>query len=281
MIVKCDIFPRANLPPDQYKLLGKQIEEWIYDSPSYRSSVSSGIQDLHDGELPQPYYVQQLIGAEGRTRPEGIIEGPGVPSVKDLSRAERQTLRDDLGERADWRIVPVTILGAEARDRKALAAGLKSRVDAELVSDVLIEGVTWCESFDFDATLYRKEMICAHIIPREELDSEGFARLGVKVGIWWQAQFTTPENSRLLMPGLESLLACERPLRIEWQFDDPSAADFEQYEFWESELHSVFFVLRRTIYDVRQVADGLRGALPIELIDDVLINRTSWTEIGD
>jgi len=153
MSVSCEIFPHPDLSPDQCKLLGKRIEEWIYDRPSTRSSVSFGLKDLRDGELPQPFYVQRLMGIEGRTLPEEMVGKPGTPVVRTLSQGERQKFREELGEKANLRFISVTILNPEARDRKAIVANLERRIASDLVSEILIEGVTWRDSFDFDATL--------------------------------------------------------------------------------------------------------------------------------
>ena len=50
----CVVIPRAGLVPVECKRLGEALHRWLSVEPAVRSVEPLGLDDLRDGELPQP-----------------------------------------------------------------------------------------------------------------------------------------------------------------------------------------------------------------------------------
>ena len=85
MDLQCLVIPRAGLVPADCKRLGEALHRWRSADPAARSLDQPGLDDLRDGELPPPRYVQHVRAAQGRAN-------------KALSYQEREDIRGGLGE---------------------------------------------------------------------------------------------------------------------------------------------------------------------------------------
>ena len=105
--------------------------------------------------------------------------------MKDLSREEREHLIETWGDKAMSRHVELTVYDPAALDREKIVAGLKWDISRELIEDILIDGESWNETFDFDLNLYKVEALVCHIVPRSNCSADEFRRLGSALQQWW------------------------------------------------------------------------------------------------
>jgi hypothetical protein len=145
MAAICEIHPRTDLSTDDCKALGDAVFQWLYADPSNREAGWFGMNDLRAGELPQPWYIQRIMGIEGRTLPEEDIGKPGTPKVHRLSDTEREEFRQRLGDKAMSRHVELVMRGKRSQDRAFVIASLREMIPAGTVNDVLIDGSSWDE----------------------------------------------------------------------------------------------------------------------------------------
>lgn len=277
MAVTCLVYPRKDLSAEECKDLGKGIYQWLYADSGNRSVLWPGMEDLRSGELPQPYYVQQLTGIEGR----GLTEEERLAAlgngVKDLSREERERLIAKWGDRAMSRHVELTVNDPAAFDRKGIVASLQWDIPRERVEDILIDGVSWNETFDFDLNLYRSDALVCHIVPRRDCTGDEFGRLGSALQQWWARFRVSPRHCQLFDRGMADLLSGSMPRPVKLQVDEEDQEGFvEEYGAEETERRAVFVLLAKAMFNPKSLFKSVRLNLPVDLIDEVLVDGVSW-----
>ncbi len=130
MDLTCLVIPRAGLVPAECKRLGEALHRWLSSDPIARSVERLGLDDLRDGEFPQPQFMRLAWAA-------------GAGLGKGLSRQEKDDIRDRLGERADARDVECHIRAASPEGGRQAALTLGRAIPDHLVEDILIEGQSW------------------------------------------------------------------------------------------------------------------------------------------
>jgi hypothetical protein len=276
MAVTCLVYPRRDLSNEECKKVGNGIYEWLYTDSGNRLVLNPGMDDLRNGELPQPYYIQRLVGIEGRglTEEERIAVGH---SVKDISREKRERLKEKCGDKAMSRHVELTIYGPAALDRNGIVAGLERKIPGELLEDILIEGVSWKETFDFDLNLYKSDALVCHILPRMDCSAAQFNRLGSALQQWWPRFRASVRHCRLFERGVTDLLSGSMPQPVRLQVEEKVQEEFsEEYGREETNKPAVFLLLRKTIFVPESLFESARRHLSVDLIEDVLVDGVSW-----
>lgn len=143
-IIECEIIPRPDATPEQYRQLGGALAQW-----SRRESGDDGIlhflsrfvlADLTNGKPPSTFLSQyENMLDESRqlyTNPKPLTY------EEQLQRSSK--LRDDLGEeRALRRIVYFQVLGGAYANRKMVIDSLRQDIPPELVFDVMVDHRSW------------------------------------------------------------------------------------------------------------------------------------------
>jgi hypothetical protein len=132
MDLTCLVIPRAGLVPVECKRLGEALYRWLSFEPAVRSVEPLGLDDLRDGELPQPRYLRHTWSAQGRT-PKG------------LSLEQKEEIRKTLAERADARDLECHIRNVSGQDIRLAVLGFDQAIPGYLVEDILIDGKSWKE----------------------------------------------------------------------------------------------------------------------------------------
>jgi hypothetical protein len=130
MGLKCLVIPRADLVPAECRRLGEALHRWLSSAPTVRSVEPLGLNDLRDGELPQPQCLRLAWAA-------------GVSSKKSLSTQQMEDIRTRLGERAGARDLECHIWDASEEDVHEAALGFDQVIPSDLVDDILIDGKSW------------------------------------------------------------------------------------------------------------------------------------------
>lgn len=276
MITEIRVFPRMDLDSDQYKKLGKSIDRLIYapEDRGSRSVESAGLDDLLRGEPPQPYYLQRLVSIEARSVDEETRK-EHLPHISDMTSDEREQLKRSLGKDAESRHVQLTI--SRGRDRKGIVSLLRRFLDTDLVQDVLINGVTWNESFDFDLRLYKSVCSTCQIVPKKECSREQLFHLGDVIRDWWGKEPRSPDSWWILQPGVADLLKGALPATVEEQFQEAeSDGEVESPSYTESERRAVMFMVKKSMMPPSYIISMLKKTLPPECIDSVIIDDTSY-----
>jgi hypothetical protein len=131
MDLTCLVIPRVGLVPAECKWLGEALHRWLSADPAGRSVERLGLDDLRDGEFPQPQCLRLAWAA-------------GAGSGKGLSRHQKD-IRDRLGERADARDVECHIRAASREHVRQAVRRFARAIPGHLVEDILIDGRSWRE----------------------------------------------------------------------------------------------------------------------------------------
>jgi hypothetical protein len=131
--LECEVIPRRDATPAEFKRLAEALERWIGRHAVVSMTTAYALADLHEGELPQPlsvaleHYLDDNLVQRGQTPPSGA------------ARAERhRQILQTLGEMATRRTVYVRV-----QDARQAADSLRQSVPAELVEDILINNRSW------------------------------------------------------------------------------------------------------------------------------------------
>jgi hypothetical protein len=130
MDLTCLVIPRAGLVPAECRRLGEALCRWLALDLAVRSAERLGLDDLRDGELPQPQYLRLAWAGEGR-------------SPKGLSRQQKDDIRNRLAERAEARDLECHIRNASGEDIRLAVLGFDQAIPGDLVDDILIDGKSW------------------------------------------------------------------------------------------------------------------------------------------
>jgi hypothetical protein len=130
MDLTCLVIPRAGLVPAECKRLGESLHRWLSCDPGGRSVERLGLDDLRDGEFPQPQRLRLAWAA-------------GAGSGKGLSPQEKDDIRTRLGNRADARDVECHIRVASREDLRQSVLSFAGAIPGHLVEDILIDGRSW------------------------------------------------------------------------------------------------------------------------------------------
>ena len=130
MGLTCLVIPRAGLVPAECKRLGEALHRWLSSAPALRSIEPLGLNDLRDGELPQPQCLRLAWVAE-------------ASSGKGLSRQQKDDIRTGLGERAAARDLECHIRDASPEEVREAVLSFDRAVPSHLVDDILIDGQSW------------------------------------------------------------------------------------------------------------------------------------------
>ena len=143
MPIECEIIPPLNATCQDHRVLGEAIERWLEsDMWSKNEGPRSGIvewldkaalQDLLGGEPPRPLIIR-------------MIERLHLHNDSSNSREKNQeiiaVLRHDLGNNFNKSSVPFR-LQESGFDRKNAIENLRIWIQPILVSDIIIDGVSW------------------------------------------------------------------------------------------------------------------------------------------
>lgn len=153
----CAIIPRRDLTSDELKELGVSLAAWWRAECAAPGSAverldEDALNDLLAGELPQPFGLRLL----GWFREPGAHRGLTVPrrlTARDMSDVLRHA-RDanpTVARRippADLRAVFLGLANYTEPAVRRLLAGLRRRLPADLLDDVLIDGRSWDEPYE-------------------------------------------------------------------------------------------------------------------------------------
>jgi hypothetical protein len=125
MLVRCEVIPRPDLTPAQYKALGRALAG-ARAAGILPSTVDPEVQDLLAGGPPLPLPVQLMAAG---------IRGPGGGPLTLRSLRREGFRRSELTRR--WVVFG---LSDEAGERAAAVDWLRRHVPARLVADVRVGG---------------------------------------------------------------------------------------------------------------------------------------------
>lgn len=154
----CAIIPRHDATSEELKELGAVLTAWWRTECAAPGSAVEQIDevaldDLRAGELPQPFGLRLL----GWFREPGAHRGIDIPkrlTAQDMTDVLRQARNANPAiaariPRADLRAVYIGLANRGELAINRLLTRLRLRLPADLIEDVLIDGRSWDEPYEY------------------------------------------------------------------------------------------------------------------------------------
>jgi hypothetical protein len=151
MFIECELTPRAELTPRQYKHLGEQLGRWCDEqcaSGTFQWIDEDALAELLRGERPQPVFVRKVQRHLGRTLrlDEQMVQrltSDDPEAMLDSEQELAQEIRSSLGGDAMRCTVIFSLHGGAKFDRRETIAALRAVLPVDLIEDVRIDGRSW------------------------------------------------------------------------------------------------------------------------------------------
>ncbi len=161
--VRVVIFPRPTAMSEELRALGEALAGWMsaaLDEERYQVVTPGGLDDLLEGELPQPLLLQETRQAERLTEesrglleelgfdPDAVWSNPDLMGVVEFEHpaqppGERERQRARLGRHANLRVARFMALGTET-NRAEVTEDLRRVIGGQTaLGQVYVDGCPW------------------------------------------------------------------------------------------------------------------------------------------
>lgn len=161
--VQVVVFPRPTATSEELRELGEALAGWMSaaeDDERYQVVSPGGLDDLLEGELPQPLLLQETRQAERLTEesqsllkelgfdPDDAWSNPNLLEVVEFEcpappPGERERQREHLGRHAILRVVRFVVPG-DATNRAEVTEDLRRAIGGQIALDrVYVDGRPW------------------------------------------------------------------------------------------------------------------------------------------